>query len=67
MHSVASIAHLNNSLLNVKDPACFCPECMDDNSEFYNTLSHVEPWRLLTLEPFNVTHVPQCLNLQIIR
>jgi hypothetical protein len=62
MHSVASISHLNN----VKDLACFCPECMDDNSKFCNTLSHVKPWRLLTLETLNVTQVLQCLNLQII-
>jgi hypothetical protein len=66
MHFVAFVSHLNNTLLNVRDFACFCPEYMDENFEFCNTLSHVKPWKLLTLEPLNVTQVLQCLNLQII-
>jgi hypothetical protein len=38
MHSVTFVSHLNNTLLNVRDLACFC---MDYNSEFCNT--HVKP------------------------
>jgi hypothetical protein len=39
MHFVTFVSHLNNTLLNVRDLACFCPYCMDYNSEFCNTQS----------------------------
>jgi hypothetical protein len=54
MHSMAFVSHLNNTLLNVKDLAFFCPKCMDDNFDFYNAQTHVMPWRLLTLENVNI-------------
>ncbi len=57
MHFVASVSNLNNTLLNVRDLTCFCLECMDDNSNFYNTQTHLISWKLLTLEPFNIVHV----------
>ncbi len=35
----------------------FCPKCMDNNFEFFQIQKHVKPWKLLTLKPFNVSHV----------
>jgi hypothetical protein len=50
-------------MLNVGQLACFCLECMDDNSEFCETKTHVMFWRLLILEPFNVLHVHISYNI----
>jgi hypothetical protein len=61
MHFVASISLQDCTLLNMRDLAYFCNECMDDNFEFYLGKNHVKPWRLLTLEPTNFSQVP-CLN-----
>ncbi len=58
MHFLVSISHQDCILLNVKELACFCADCMDDNSNFYEMKSRVQPWRLLTLEPFNMSQVP---------
>ncbi len=41
MHSMAFVSHVNSTLLNVRDLACFCHECMDDNSDFCNVQTHV--------------------------
>ncbi len=35
----------------------FCLECMDNNFEFCQIQKHVKPWKLLTVKPFNVSHV----------
>ncbi len=53
----ASVSHRNVTLLKLRDLACFCPECMDDNPNFYGNKSHVHPWKLYSLEPINVTQV----------
>lgn len=34
---------------------------MHDNPEFYETHTHVKPWRVLTLKPINVLHVSNLL------
>jgi hypothetical protein len=57
MHFIASISHRNCTLLNVHNLVCLCTECMDDNSDLYGMKSHVKSWRLITLEPNNVSHV----------
>jgi hypothetical protein len=54
MHAMAFVSHRDYTLLNVRDIACFCLECMDDNANFYESKVHVKPWKLLTLEPLNV-------------
>ncbi len=46
MHFMASISHQDCTLLNVRNLACFCNECMDNNSKFYLGKEHVKPWRL---------------------
>lgn len=58
MHSIASISHRYCTLLNVRELECFCVKCIDDNFDFYEMKSHVKPWRLLTLEPLNMSQVP---------
>jgi hypothetical protein len=57
MHSMVFVSHRYYTLLNVRHLACFCSECMDDNSNFCKTQTHVKPQQLLKLEPFNVSHV----------
>jgi hypothetical protein len=54
---MASISHRDVVLLKMRELACFCSECVDDNSELCENKKHVELWRLHTLEPLNVTHV----------
>jgi hypothetical protein len=58
MYSIASISYWDCTLLNDRELECFCVECMDDNSDFCEMKSHVKPWRLLTLEPLNMSQVP---------
>jgi hypothetical protein len=59
MHSMSFNLHQDCTLLNVWDLAYFYLEFMDDNVEFYESKVHVKLWRFLTLEPFNVPHVPK--------
>jgi hypothetical protein len=34
MHSICTISHIDVTLLNLRQLACFCPKCMDDNASF---------------------------------
>ncbi len=70
---VALVSHRDVTLLNLRELACFCLECMDDNLDFCENKSQVQPWKLHTLEPINITQVnihlflsDKTLTLQII-
>jgi len=54
LHFVASISHRGVTLLKLRNLACFCLKCMDDNF-FCENKSQVQPWKLCTLEPINIT------------
>jgi hypothetical protein len=56
-HSMAFVCHIDITMLNMRMFTCFCHECMDDNPIFCENKEHVEPWKLHTLEPSNITHV----------
>jgi hypothetical protein len=55
LHFFTSISHREVTLLNLKELACFCFECMDDNPDFCENKSQVQPWKFHTLEPVNIT------------
>lgn len=57
MHSISSVSHCDVTLLNMRELACFCPECMDDNHDFCENKIHVQPWTLVRLEPLNINQV----------
>jgi hypothetical protein len=41
LHFVASISHRDVILLNLKEYACFCLKCMDDNPDFCENKSQM--------------------------
>jgi hypothetical protein len=41
LHFVASVSHRDVTLLNLRELACFCLECMDDNLDFCENKSQV--------------------------
>jgi hypothetical protein len=52
MHSIRSVSHTNNVLLEARDYSCFCERCVFNVQEIpCPSTTHVSPWRLLTLEP----------------
>lgn len=55
LHLVASISFRDVTLLKLGDLACFCPKCMADNLDLCENKVHVEPWKLNSLEPINLT------------
>ncbi len=57
MHSMAFVSPQDITLFKLRQLTCFCPNYMDDNAKFFEKKSHVPPWKLLTLEPTNVTQV----------
>ena len=57
LHSLVSVSHRDITLLKVRHLACFCKECMDDNSELCLQTSHVKEWKLVTLSPKVLTEV----------
>jgi hypothetical protein len=59
MHFMAFVSHLNNTLLNVRDLAFICLECMDNNFDFCNAQAHVMPWRLN-----HALHIGTCQHCQ---
>jgi hypothetical protein len=57
LHSIVSVSPQDVTLLRIRHLACFCKECMDDNSDFCLNKSHVREWELETLEPKNISEV----------
>jgi len=41
LHSVTLVSPRDVTLLKLKDLACFCPKCMDDNPNFCENKMHV--------------------------
>ena len=56
VHSVSSVSPTNVTLLHIRQLACFCPECMDDNPQFCARQVHVRNWTLVVLQP--LTPIP---------
>ncbi len=56
-HFMAFMSHIDITMLNTRMFMCFCHECINDNPNFCENKEHVEPWKLHTLEPFNITQV----------
>jgi hypothetical protein len=54
LHFVTSVSPRGMTFLKLQNLACFCLECMDDNSEFCENKSHVWSWAFETLEPTNL-------------
>lgn len=52
MHSIRSVSHTNNVLLQCRDYSCFCRACVSVHAfgRCPNHL-HVAPWKLVTLDP----------------
>ncbi len=61
VHSIYSISHIDVTLLNMRQLACFCLECMDNNAGFCENKFHVQPWMLHMLEPHNISHASSCI------
>jgi hypothetical protein len=66
LHLVASISLRDVTLLKLRDLACFCLECMDDNLDLCENRVHVEPWKLNNLEPINFTYVNSNFNIFVL-
>jgi hypothetical protein len=63
MHSIRSVSHQNNVLLECRDFSCFCLACVARNSiEVCPRRSYATPWRLITLEPSSSKEVVQELE-----
>lgn len=55
LHSIYYVSHIDVTLLNMRQLACFCSECMDDNAGCCENKFHVQPWTLHMLEPHNIS------------
>ena len=51
VHSVSSVSPTNVTYLHIRQLACFCPECMDDNPMLCAKKGHVRHWSLKVLQP----------------
>ena len=56
VHSVSSVSPINVTYLHIRQLACFCTECMDDNPLFCSRQNHVRHWDLKVLQP--LTPIP---------
>jgi hypothetical protein len=57
MHSVRSISHDKPLSIQCRNYSCFCTSCMSTGPGSCPNSSHVEPWRLVTVEPCSVKDV----------
>jgi hypothetical protein len=57
IHSITLVSHRDVIRLKLKVLAYFCFKCMDNNPKKKDNKLHVQPWKLHTLEPINVTKV----------
>jgi hypothetical protein len=52
LHSMQSISHASNVLVESREFSCFCDKCIDDlPKRDCSSKSHVAPWTLVTLQP----------------
>ena len=61
VHSVSSVSPTNVTYLHIRQLACFCVECMDDNPMLCLKQEHVKHWALQVLQPLTpiaVSHRP---------
>lgn len=63
VHSVSSVSPTNVTYLHIRQLACFCPECMDDNPMWCEKQNHVKHWALIVLQPLTPTPVSDLLYL----
>lgn len=59
MHSIRSVSHTNNVLLECRDFCCFCPACARHGSGVCLNAAHASPWDLVTLHPLSSTDAVQ--------
>ena len=57
VHSVSSVSPINVTYLHIRELACFCPECMDDNPMLCGRQNHVKHWALKVLQPLTPIQV----------
>ncbi len=57
MHSIYSINHLNNVMLQAHDYTCSCMHCVNDVVRVCPNHAHVNSWQLITLEPCSNTNL----------
>jgi hypothetical protein len=57
LHFIAWIFHKDITLLKLKDLTSFYNEFMDDNPFFYENKTHVQQWRLHTMEQINIIQI----------
>ncbi|KAG0631145.1 hypothetical protein M758_1G230800 [Ceratodon purpureus] len=53
LHSIRSVSHTNNVLLECRDFCCFCSACGRGESGVCANAAHVRPWELVTLQPLS--------------
>ena len=53
MHSIRSVSHTNNVLLECRDFCCFCPACARGGSGGCTNKQHARPWELVMLQPLS--------------
>lgn len=51
MHSIRSVSHSSNVLLECRDFCCFCPACQRHGSGTCVNSAHARSWELVTLQP----------------
>ena len=57
MHSIRSISHFNNVMLECRDFSCFCSNCIGGLGTTCSNSAYVQPWKLITLEPCDAEDV----------
>jgi hypothetical protein len=57
LHFITWIFHKDIALLKLKDLTSFYNECMDDNPFFCENKTHVQLWRLHTMEQINIIQI----------
>ena len=65
VHSVSSVSATNVTYLHMRQLACFCVECMDDNPMLCSRQAHVKHWALTVLQPLTPIPVSYSLLLQL--
>jgi len=57
MHSIRSMSHRNNVLLQVRDFSYFCCHCINGTPSAYVSIDYVKPWKLVSLKPCDTSNV----------
>lgn len=59
MHSIRSVSHSSNVLLECRDFCCFCPACQRHGSGTCVNSAHARSWELVTLQPIASNDIVQ--------